>query len=75
MYAFTFTPLTLLVSIDSGFQGIDEAGYHSRIRSCRYIRETQINPKCRQAGMNIQCAQHHLTNTLLPEGVVFVGHG
>ncbi|HAJ3071373.1 TPA: oxidoreductase, partial [Escherichia coli] len=27
------------------------------------------------AGMNIQCVPHRLTNTLLPEGVVFVGHG
>ena len=43
--------------------------------SCRYIRETQVNPQCRQAGMNIQCVPHCLTNTLLPEGVVFVGHG
>ncbi|HAJ3491741.1 oxidoreductase, partial [Escherichia coli] len=25
--------------------------------------------------MNIQCVPHRLTNTLLPEGVVFVGHG
>ena len=25
--------------------------------------------------MNIQCMPHCLTNTLLPEGVVFVGHG
>ncbi|WP_249441206.1 YagK/YfjJ domain-containing protein, partial [Escherichia coli] len=38
-------------------------------------RETQVNPQCRQAGMNIQCVPHRLTNTLLPEGVVFVGHG
>ena len=72
MYAFTFTALTLLVSVDSGFQGIDEAGYHSCVRCCRYIRETQVNPQCRQAGMNIQCAQHRLTDTLLPEGVVLV---
>lgn len=52
-----------------------EAGYHSCVRCCRYIRETQVNPQCRQAGMNIQCVPHRLTNTLLPEGVVFVGHG
>ncbi|KUV82555.1 hypothetical protein AWF49_26645 [Escherichia coli] len=65
--------LTFLVSVDSGFQGIDEAGYHSCVRCCRYIRETQVNPQCRQAGMNIQCVPHRLTNTLLPEGVVFVG--
>ena len=75
MYAFTFTALTLLLSVDSCFQGIDEAGYHSCVRCCRYIRETQVNPQCRQAGMNIQCVPHRLTNTLLPEGVVFVGHG
>ena len=75
MYAFTFTALTLLVSVDSGFQGIDEAGYYSRVRCCQYIRETQINPQCRQTGMNIQCAQHRLTDTLLPEGVVLVCHG
>ncbi|STI09871.1 Uncharacterised protein [Escherichia coli] len=30
MHAFTFPMLTFLVSVDSGFQGIDEAGYHSR---------------------------------------------
>jgi len=29
MHAFAFTALTLLISIDSGFQGIDEAGYPS----------------------------------------------
>ena len=75
MHAFTFPMLTFLVSVDSGFQGIDEAGYHSCVRCCRYIRETQVNPQCRQAGMNIQCVPHCLTNTLLPEGVVFVGHG
>ncbi|CAD5540589.1 Uncharacterised protein [Escherichia coli] len=75
MHAFTFPMLTFLVSVDSGFQGIDEAGYHSCVRCCRYIRETQVNPQCRQAGMNIQCVPHRLTNTLLPEGVVFVGHG
>ena len=63
------------IVIVTGFQGIDEAGYHSRVRCCRYIRETQINPQCRQTGMNIQCVPHRLTNTLLPEGVVFVGHG
>lgn len=39
------------------------------------LGETQVNPQCRQAGMNIQCVPHRLTNTLLPEGVVFVGHG
>ncbi len=50
MHAFTFPMLTFLVSVDSGFQGIDEAGYHSRVRCCRYIRETQINPQCRQTG-------------------------
>ncbi|KDA81986.1 transposase IS66 family protein, partial [Escherichia coli 2-011-08_S3_C3] len=55
MHAFTFPMLTFLVSVDSGFQGIDEAGYHSCVRCCRYIRETQVNPQCRQAGMNIQC--------------------
>ena len=63
------------IVIVTGFQGIDEAGYHSCVRCCRYIRETQVNPQCRQAGMNIQCVPHRLTNTLLPEGVVFVGHG
>ncbi|RDP66772.1 hypothetical protein C4A50_04119 [Escherichia coli] len=75
MHAFTLPMLTFLVSVDSGFQGIDKAGYHSRVRCCRYIREMQVNPKCRQAWMNIQCVQHRLTNTLLPEGIVFVGHG
>ena len=63
MHAFTFPMLTFLVSVDSGFQGIDEAGYHSCVRCCRYIRETQVNPQCRQAGMNIQCVPHRLTNT------------
>ncbi|KEL93765.1 hypothetical protein AC62_5318, partial [Escherichia coli 6-175-07_S3_C3] len=38
MHAFTFPMLTFLVSVDSGFQGIDEAGYHSCVRCCRYIR-------------------------------------
>lgn len=47
MHAFTFPMLTFLVSVDSGFQGIDEAGYHSCVRCCRYIRETQVNPQCR----------------------------
>ncbi|EFN8302165.1 hypothetical protein EB657_15310 [Escherichia coli] len=31
MHAFTFPMLTFLVSVDSGFQGIDEAGYPQQL--------------------------------------------
>ncbi len=61
--------LTFLASVDLGFQGIDERGHPQLLSLLPVHPETQVNPQCRQAGMNIQCVPHRLTNTLLPEGV------